>query len=321
MKTFIQYVKAQQLQEKLIVLNNGAKYGQIIFLAGGGGSGKGFALKNFVDAESYKVRDVDQMKQGLLDLQTHIADIRKLPDCSPDEKPVFDKLKGLHCNPFSQIRNLNLRNPKDVFELHQFVDVMGLKDTTLKLMLQASLMGNENRAEANKILPNILFDITAKNMKSIAPVLQQLMDVGYDPHDVHLIWVLANYSVAVERNAKRSRVVPDDVLLDTHEGAANTMHTILTQGVPNGIDGGVYVILNRDLRQHDEIDPHTGDVVKSDYYTDGKTVKTFDYIQVKEPGRPLSIEKEMERLKTWILGNIPRSKGTQNIIDKPLERH
>ena len=31
----------QQLDEKLIMFNNGARYGQIVFLAGGAGSGKG----------------------------------------------------------------------------------------------------------------------------------------------------------------------------------------------------------------------------------------------------------------------------------------
>ena len=32
------------LTEKSIVVGNGAKYGQVIFLAGGAGSGKGFAI-------------------------------------------------------------------------------------------------------------------------------------------------------------------------------------------------------------------------------------------------------------------------------------
>ena len=39
----------QQLEEKLIMFNNGARYGQIVFLAGGAGSGKGFALSNFME--------------------------------------------------------------------------------------------------------------------------------------------------------------------------------------------------------------------------------------------------------------------------------
>ena len=36
------------LTEKEIIVGKGAKYGQVIFLAGGAGSGKGFAIKNFL---------------------------------------------------------------------------------------------------------------------------------------------------------------------------------------------------------------------------------------------------------------------------------
>ena len=55
-----------QLDEKLILISNGKKYGQIVFLVGGAGSGKGFALKNFLEGEKFKVRDVDEWKRLLL---------------------------------------------------------------------------------------------------------------------------------------------------------------------------------------------------------------------------------------------------------------
>jgi len=61
MKSFKQYItEMQMLAEKLLVIGKGAKYGQIIFLAGGAGSGKGFAIKNFIEGNKYKVRDVDE---------------------------------------------------------------------------------------------------------------------------------------------------------------------------------------------------------------------------------------------------------------------
>ena len=53
----------QELNEKLIVLSNGKKYGQIVFLAGGAGSGKGFAKDNFLDSSKFKTRDVDEAKK------------------------------------------------------------------------------------------------------------------------------------------------------------------------------------------------------------------------------------------------------------------
>ena len=53
----------EQLDEKLILYSNGAKYGQVVFLAGGAGSGKGFAQKNFMEVGKFKVFDVDELKK------------------------------------------------------------------------------------------------------------------------------------------------------------------------------------------------------------------------------------------------------------------
>ena len=77
MKTFKQHlVEQQQLDEKLIMLNNGRKDGQIVFLAGGAGSGKGFAASNFMEKEKFKVRDVDEWKKTFMAL----ADIIDKPE-------------------------------------------------------------------------------------------------------------------------------------------------------------------------------------------------------------------------------------------------
>ena len=58
-------INEEQLDEKLIVYNNRKPYGQIVFLAGGAGSGKGFAGSHFIDSADFKVRDVDEMKKQL----------------------------------------------------------------------------------------------------------------------------------------------------------------------------------------------------------------------------------------------------------------
>jgi len=56
-----------RLEEKLIILNQkNADSGNILFLAGGGGSGKGFALENFIRSESYKQFNVDDLKSRLV---------------------------------------------------------------------------------------------------------------------------------------------------------------------------------------------------------------------------------------------------------------
>ena len=42
----------QYLEEKLIMYGQGKRYGQIVFLAGGAGSGKGFAISNFMEKKN-----------------------------------------------------------------------------------------------------------------------------------------------------------------------------------------------------------------------------------------------------------------------------
>ena len=180
MRSFKQY-----LEEKVIVLGRGARYGQVVFLAGGAGSGKGFAISNFLEGTKFKVRDVDAWKSSFLKLS---------------------KIK----NKYAKLRRLNLRKPKDVFKLHQFIKEKGIKDKTLDLMLGQAKEGR---------LPNIMFDVTLKDRGDINETIPALIQSGYDPANIHIVWVLTNYHIAVQQNKDRSRVVPDDVLLKTHEGA------------------------------------------------------------------------------------------------------
>ena len=130
----------------------------------------------------------------------------------------------------------DLKNPNNVAALHFIVDAMGIKDKWLINMLK----GKTNK----ETLPNLLFDITAKKVGSITSVIRPLLANGYDAKNIHLIWVLTDYHVAVSQNKKRARVVPDDILLKTHEGAAKTIWSILTQALPSGLGGRIDVILN-----------------------------------------------------------------------------
>ena len=167
----------------------GKKYGQIVFLAGGAGSGKGFAIKNFMQGELFKIRDVDEWKKAFMKM----ADVK-------------DK--------FPEIKGLNLKNPKDVYKMHMFVKKNGIKDKSLDLLLRDA---NSDR------LPNIMFDITMKDASDIGDVIPKLVEAGYDSKNIHLTWVLTNYAVAIVNNRNRTRVVPEDIMLRSHEGAAKSM--------------------------------------------------------------------------------------------------
>ena len=303
MKSFTEInEEARYLEEKLIMLSNGKRYGQICFLAGGAGSGKGFAIKNFMQGELFKIRDVDEWKLAFMKI---------------------GKLK----NKYPEIQGLDLKKPADVGKLHAFIDKKGIKNKTIK-----SLLGGIKNKET---MPNILFDITAKNVNSIQKMMPDLLRAGYNPANIHMVWVLTDYEIAIKNNATRDRVVPADIMLQTHNGAANTMFNIIkNKGKKLAVNGQIEVILNN---RSNTIQYKEGDTAKggqkltkkgaanrsSGKYGDNKkntkplgVIKDFTYLTIKDRGKENKTTDEiMKKLYHWIINNIP-----ENDLVRELEK-
>ena len=272
MKTFSQY-----LEEKLILYNQGQKYGQIVFLAGGAGSGKGFAIKNYMEGEKFKVRDVDEWKKGFMKLA--------------DTQDKFPEIKGL-----------NLRNSKDVYKIHMFVKKAGIKDKSIDLLLRDA---NSDR------LPNIMFDITMKDASDITTMIPKLEEAGYDTKNIHLTWVLTNYAVSIVNNRNRERVVPEDIMLLSHEGAAKSMYSVIKGDLPRGLNGGVRVILNNRENTIPYVDPKTKKPVKT--RTGNIIVTDFTYLTFKKEGKSFAPEADVKKeVLGWISDNVPKTKLTKD---------
>ena len=289
------FEEMKYLEEKLILMNNGKKFGQIVFMAGGAGSGKGFAISNFIEGEKFKIRGVDEWKKTLM----KIADLK---------------------NKHKEIQGLNLRKGSDVFKLHMFVKKLGVNDKTMNNLL---LDLRQDR------LPNILFDITAKSPKDIANKIPALLNAGYEPRNIHLVWVLTNYSVAVKNNADRARVVPDDILLQTHEGAAKTMWTIIDGGkMPLGVDGRFDVILNNrentvfftgdvEVKGKKKVLGGTTDFGKARKDAQGRVVvKSFLSLNIKKEGQKMKSKDSLRKeLHSWVATNVPKTAFTSREMD------
>ena len=280
MLPFSKFIAEQYLEEKLIMYNQGKRYGQIVFLAGGAGSGKGFAIANFMEREKFKIRDVDEWKKGFQKLA--------------DTKGMYPEIKGL-----------KLKNPKDVYKLHMFVKKTGIKDKSLDLLLQ----------DANtRHLPNIMFDITMKDAADIGDVLPKLIEAGYNPKNVHLTWVLTNYAVSIVNNRNRERVVPEDIMLLSHEGAARGMYEVIKGKLPRGLNGGVRVVLNNRDNTIPWIDPDTKEVMK-DHKSGSVLVKDFTYLTFKKEGKSIGPESDVKKqLLGWIASNVPKTKLTKDMV-------
>ena len=279
MLTFLQFLAEQYLEEKLIMYNQGKRYAQIVFLAGGAGSGKGFAIANFMEKEKFKVRDVDEWKKAFM----KIADAQ---------------------NKYPEIKGLKLSNPRDVAKIHKFVKKLGIKEKSIDLML----------ADANsRHLPNIMFDITMKDTSNIDVVMPKLIKAGYDAKNIHLTWVLTNYAVAIVNNRNRERVVPEDIMLLSHEGAATSMYDVIKGKLPKGLNGSVRVILNNRDNTIPYVDPDTKKPMKT---SQGNIlVKDFTYLTFKKEGKTIGPEMDVKRqLLGWIAANVPKTKLTRDMM-------
>ena len=258
----------QHINEKLILFNNGAQYGQVVFTAGGAGSGKSFAISNFMEAHKFKSIDLDYMQK------------------------LFLKFAREHPEEYKKFTELDQKNPNDVSRLHNIMKEKGFRSTLLTNILNSAVEGR---------LPNLLFDTTMKDPSKLHNHIPKLLKVGYDPENIHLVWTLTDYSIAVERNRSRERIVPDDVMLKSHDGAAITMDKLFSGNLPEGFDGSIKVILNNPEEtifwDNREID----------------IVKDFTYMTVKEPGEGLITDRNLRsKLYMWIKNNVPRT--TQSTV-------
>ena len=279
MLTFLQFLAEQYLEEKLIMYNQGKRYGQIVFLAGGAGSGKGFAIKHFMEKEKFKVRDVDAWKTAFI----------KLADTT-------DK--------YPEIKGLSLKNPRDVMKIHKFVKDKGIKEKSLDLLLRDVNVKNA---------PNVIFDITMKDANDIGDVLPKLLEVGYDPKNIHLTWVLTNYAIAIKNNQNRERVVADDIMLLSHEGAATSMYEVIKGKLPRGLNGSVRVILNNLENTIAWVDPDTKKPMRTKQ--GNIKVRDFTYLTLKKEGKSIGPEMDVKRqILGWITANVPETKLTKDMM-------
>jgi sporulation protein YlmC with PRC-barrel domain len=293
--------EASLLVEKQILYNNGKRYGQIVFIAGGAGSGKGFAIKHFMQGEIFKVLDVDELKklfQKLDDLgKFSIQEIydKYGDNISEKDKGIIDGVIGSSALTEVTLKDFDLTKPNHVYALHMLVKATGAKEKILDMILDGAKIGK---------LPNILFDITFKDTSEFKRIVPSLLRAGYVERDIHLTWVLTNYEVAIRNNKTRDRVVPEDILLSTHRGAAQTIYTLVKEGTPKEIDGSVYVILNNRENTIPYINPKTNKPYKT---KSGEIiVKDFTYLKLKDTGKPSRKEIEVKKqLLTWIKDNVP----------------
>ena len=275
-----EYIAEQydELIEKLITFGGQAypKFGNIVIMAGGAGSGKGFVKDKLVGIEG-RVFDVDELKT----LAAKTPAIRR-------------KVKAEFGVDLEQLSN-DLKNPENVAKLHEIIgDALNLPDKRMQAFYTSILTAADDRK------PNIIFDVTLKDLRKLEKLTRQVSSIGYDKKNIHIVWVVNDIEVAKAQNAERDRTVPVEILVNTHRGASQTMQDIIDMGagLKKYMDGDIVFAFNK-------VGVDT-DIEKSD--KGGMYIVDANYFYVKRAGKaPTPKAKIADDLKRKIASYVPKN--------------
>lgn len=277
------------LLEKLITFGGQAypKFGNIVIMAGGAGSGKGFVLGNLVGVEG-KVFDVDELKT--LASKTPVI-IKRIKDEMGVDLPALAK---------------NLKDPDNVGKLHAIMgDYLKLDSKVKKSMYTSILAADPERK------PNLIFDVTLKDLRKLEKIAREASQLGYDKKNIHIVWVVNDIEVAQAQNLKRDRTVPSEILVNTHRGAANTMGDIINMGtrLKKYMDGDIVFAFNKvgvdaSLAKSKQSGKKIGMKGKT---KGGSYIKDAQYFYVKKKGKaPQSVDKLDADIRRKIASYVPK---------------
>lgn len=268
----------ETLLEKLITFGGKAypNFGNVVIMAGGAGSGKGFVKDNLVGMEGF-VFDVDKLKT--------------LAAATPAiQKRIKDEM-GVDIQDLAN----NLGNSENVSKLHGILgDYLKLDDRRLAALYTSVMTANAERK------PNLIFDVTLKDLRKLQNITRQVKALGYNSTNIHIVWVVNDVEVAIDQNAKRSRKVPVEILVNTHRGAANTMADILNMGtqLKSYMDGDIVFAFNKV-----GVD---SEIAKSG--RGGMTVVDANYFYVKRAGKGVTPVAKLEKdLRAKIQSYVPKN--------------
>lgn len=286
----LKFKEIQRLNEAGLSLNGKAypKFNNVLIAAGGAGSGKGFVLNNVLLFNG-KTFDVDALKSNILRFG------------SKEESRIWQEFKNFaekEGYTKTNLNDLDLKNSKDVGILHEFSKAMGYDDKFKELFFKV--------ASETKNKPNVIFDVTLKEIKSLTGKIKNYIETGeYDKKNVHLVWILNSFDIALKQNEQRARTVDVEIMLETHEGAALTMREILenSEKYRDVIDGDIWIVPNQ-VKVDSSVIQNTGDEIEwkgKKYNRNAETKKKnmvidrYSAICIKKSGQSAMKYEEIEK--------------------------
>jgi predicted kinase len=263
------------IMEKLITFGGKAypRAGNVVIMAGGAGSGKGFVKDRLIGLEGYTF-DVDEIKK--LAIKS-----KGFTDRSKSELGI-------------DLKKLDLKIPEDVAKLHQVVgDYFEIDNKRMKSLYTSILGANpENK-------PNIIFDVTLKDLTKLQNLTNAVKSIGYKSENIHIVWVVNDIEIAKKQNMMRDRRVPVEILINTHRGVSQTMNDIVNMGktITRYMDGDIVFAFNK-VGVDSSMQQRQG-ISKGKYAGMAGFITTANYFYIKRAGQPIipltSIEADVKR--------------------------
>ena len=284
MKSFKEF---SELDEALITFGGKSypKFGQIVIQAGGAGAGKGFIQSKLLGIEG-KVINVD-------DVKTWVGKSVQLVSLIKAKTGVDISYEALP-----------LSDPKNTSILHDIIsNVMGITDK-----LEANLFKSIATSAPDR-KPNLIFDVTLKDLDKLDRITRNVMPLGYEKDNIHIVWIVTPVEKAIQQNIERGkqvggRMVSTEILIATHKGAAMTLHDLIYS-----VDTSLSKYMNGDMWIAFNMAGVDSDVKRSS--AGGSFIgKGAQYVKIKKQGSPIQIpEKE---LANKIASYVPKTGSWSN---------
>lgn len=199
-----------------------------------------------------------------------------------------------------------MKNPAHVSFLHHFVKFYNLDKKT-----EENFFNSIEKYSSHK--PNIIFDVTLKDIKKIEEISEKSVNAGYSKKNIHIAWVLNSLELALENNKKRDRVVANDVIRVSHTGVAEVMASILrkSEDIREFVDGDIWIIFNRISITNPNQSDCIVNISKGSNSKDLFEVKKYTAVKIKDQGGEVyntkQIEKQLKDALKKILDYTPRN--------------
>lgn len=261
MMNFADFYRKYELEEKALNLGDRSisypKYGNVLIVAGGAGSGKGVVVNKLL-AFRGKTFNVDDIKTSIIKLGSH----------SRIAKQFYDETGY-------PLDITVLKDPVEVAALHDFISRHKYSDKLTKAFFLAAADRNTK--------DNVIFDVTLKSIDKLKYIGELCKIGGYSRVSTHIVWVLTGIETALKQNQTRSRTIPDSIVLKTHQGASLTIKQLIDQCDTSIVDGDVWIVFN-------------GVTVNGrDLKLKGNIVDSYTAFQLKQQGKPFKSISEIEK--------------------------